>query len=160
MNDAAAVGCGKCFGDLQTDQQRCFEFEWTTGDELAHVLALDKLHRDEMHAFDFVDIEDRADVRVVQRGGEPCLSFEAFEISLLRAELGRYHFNHDRASELEVGSFVNGTLPANTELVSDAIVAEGLADHLRHQRSSAAKDWINSAAVAVAVPTFPTTIPA
>src|SRR5690348_12464712 len=79
MNDAAAMRGGECFSDLQTDQQRGLEFEWTARDELAHVLAFDELHRDEVNAVNFIEIEDRADVWVVQRRGESRFAFETFE---------------------------------------------------------------------------------
>ena len=29
MNDAAVVGGGECVGDLQADQQRGFQLQWT-----------------------------------------------------------------------------------------------------------------------------------
>src|SRR6185369_9378724 len=99
MNDAAAVGGGERVGYLQTNQQRGLELEWTAGDELAHVLAFDELHRDEVNAVDNVEIEDRADVWMVQRRREPCFAFESFQVGFFRAELGRNNFDHDRAAE-------------------------------------------------------------
>src|ERR1051325_7834051 len=123
MNDAATVRGREGVGDLQTDQEGGFQFEWTSGDKLAHVLSFDELHGDEVNAVHFVEIEDRADVRVVQRRRATRFAFETFQARFLRAELRRYDLDHNRAAELRVGGFVNRALPANTELVSDAIVA-------------------------------------
>src|SRR5689334_15720951 len=127
MNDAAAVRGGECVGDLQTDQKRGLQLERTTRDELANVLAFDELHRDEMNSVDFVEIEDRADVWVVQRRREPRFAFEALEVCFFGAEFGRNDFDHNRAAELRVDGFVNCALPADTELVCDAVVAKSLA---------------------------------
>src|SRR5689334_5603078 len=134
MNDAATVRGRECVGHLQADQESSFQFEWTTRDELPHVLAFDELHGDEMNAVNFIEIEDRADVWVIQRRGEPCFAFETFEVSFLCAEFRRYDFDHNRASKLVVGGFVNRALPANTELVCDLIVAKRLADHIFSRR--------------------------
>ena len=85
---------------LQTDQERRFQFEWTSGDELAHVLAFDVLHRDEVHAVHFVEIEDGADVWMVQRRGETRFAFEAFQVCFFRAEFRGYDFDHNRRPSL------------------------------------------------------------
>src|SRR6185436_17289497 len=129
MNDAAAVcGC-ESLGDLQTDQQSSFEFKWTSSDELAHVLALHELHRDEVNAVDLIEIVDGADVWMVQRRRELRFSFEALEIGLFRAEFRRDDFDYNRAIEFRVRGFVNRALPANAELVGDAKVANRFTDH-------------------------------
>src|SRR5437868_916857 len=129
MNNAATVCCGECVGNLQTDQQRCSQFEWTTSYKLAHVLALDKLHRDVVNAFNLVEIEDGADIRVVQRRGKPRLTFESFEICFFRAEFRWNYFDDNGTAEFGIGRLVNRSLPAHAELVGDAIVAEGLTYH-------------------------------
>ena len=51
-------------------------------------------------------------------------------LACFRAELGRDDFDHNRAAKLCVDGFVNCSLPADTELVRDAIVAKGLAYHV------------------------------
>src|SRR6185503_5051291 len=114
MNDATAVRGGECIGDLQPDQQRRLQLEWTTGHKLSNVLSFDVLHRDEMNAVDFVEIEDGADVWMVQRRGEARFAFESFQVCFFSAELGRYDFDHNRAAKLGVGGFVDRALPADT----------------------------------------------
>src|SRR6185369_3707032 len=96
MNDAATVRRRECVGYLQADQQSSFQFEWTTRDELSHVLAFNELHGDEVNAVNFVEIEDRTDVWVVQRRSETRFAFETFEVRFLCAELRRDDFDHNR----------------------------------------------------------------
>ncbi len=129
MNDAPTVRCRECVGDLQTDQQRRFQFEWTACDELPHILAFNELHRDEMEPVNFVQIVDSADVWMVQRRCEARFAFESFQVCFLRAQFRWNDLDHNRASEFEVGRFVHFALPAHTELVSDAIVAKSLTYH-------------------------------
>src|ERR1044071_4126348 len=107
-----------------------------------------------MNALHFVEIEDGADVWMVQRGGKARFAFKSFEVCLFRAELRRYYLDDDWATQLDVNRFVDRSLPAHAELLRDVIVAKRFT---QHQSSNVA---INSAAVAVAVPTFPTTMPA
>src|SRR5437763_15838917 len=127
MNDAATVCCGERVGNLQADQQRRSQFQWTTSHELPHVLAFDKLHRDVVNALGFIELEDGADVWVVQRRCKSRLTFESFEVCFFRAELRRNYFDDDGTAEFGVSGLVNRSLPAHAELVRDAIVAEGLA---------------------------------
>ena len=129
MNDAAVVCGGESVSDLQTDQQCSFQFERTTGNELAHVLAFNELHRDEVNTVNFVEIVNGADVWMVQRRRELCFSFKSFEIGFFRAEFRRDDFDYNRAIEFCIRGFVNRALPAHTELVGDAKVAERFAYH-------------------------------
>ena len=89
---------GKCVGSLQRDRQSAFEGERATINELPDVLPFDVLHRDEVDAVDLVEIENRADVRVIERGGEPRFAFEAFEIRFFGREFGRQDFDNERAA--------------------------------------------------------------
>ena len=65
-----------------------FNSERSTGDELAHVLAFDVLHCDEVNAVNFVEIEDGADVWMVQRRGETCFAFKSFEVGFFALSSG------------------------------------------------------------------------
>jgi hypothetical protein len=42
-------------------------------------LPFQKLHRDERHAFKFVDVVNRADIRMIQHGRGASLALEAFQ---------------------------------------------------------------------------------
>jgi hypothetical protein len=129
VDDAALVRGRQRVGDLRADGERAGDGERAAGDQLAHVLALDELHRDEVQPFEFVQAVDGADVRVVEGGGEAGLALEAPEVGLARRQLGREHFDDDRAAELLVNGLVNRPLSARAELFRDAVIKKGRADH-------------------------------
>src|ERR1041384_5963640 len=80
MDDAAFVSGRQRVGDLNRDRERAREIEWTTVNQFANVFAFDELHGDEMHAIQVIEIEDGADVRVIERRGESCFALEPFEV--------------------------------------------------------------------------------
>ena len=80
MNDAAFMRCGQRVRNLNRDRERAREIEWTTVNQFANVFAFDELHGDKMHAIQVVEIEDGADVRVIERRGESCFALEPFEV--------------------------------------------------------------------------------
>src|SRR5438045_7137807 len=64
MNDAARVRRRERVRHLNPDAQSAFQFQRPAVDQLAHILAFDILHRDEVQAFGFIHIKDGADVRM------------------------------------------------------------------------------------------------
>src|ERR1700687_2675589 len=60
MDDSAGVRGGQRVGDLNCDWKRAAQIEWPTVNQLAHVLSIDELHRDEVDAVDIVEIKNRA----------------------------------------------------------------------------------------------------
>jgi len=52
--------------NLNGNQQRALQFERTSPDKLAHITAFDVLHGNKVQPFGFIEIEDRADVGMVQ----------------------------------------------------------------------------------------------
>ena len=73
----ASVRGGEGVGNLDGDQQRALQLEWMPVYKLPHVLSFDVLHGDEVMSFSFVEIEDGADVWMIERGGEPGFAFKA-----------------------------------------------------------------------------------
>ena len=129
MNDAARVRRGERICGLNPDAQSAFQLERAPIAKLAHVLALDILHRDVMDSVHFVHVEDGADVRMIERGSESRFSLESFQVAFFDREFSRQHFDDDRAAELLIDGFVYGPLSAGAELVSDFVVTEELANH-------------------------------
>ena len=70
------------------DEYGRFQIEWPTGDELSHILSLDVLHGNEVHAVHFIEIKDCADVWVIERGGASRRPVEAFEGGLFEVSSG------------------------------------------------------------------------
>ena len=129
MNDAAGVRCGERVRGLYTDPQRALEFQRTAVTELPNVLAFNVLHRNEVQPVGFIHVEDRADVRMVQRGSELRFTLKAFEIGFLDREFGGQNLQNNCAPQFLVDGFVNRTLSARAELVRDFVIAKSLADH-------------------------------
>jgi hypothetical protein len=75
---------------------------------------------------DFIDV---ADTRVIQRRRCLSLSPESGLDFLFTQQVGRKELQRDRALEVRVFGLVDNTHPAFTELLGDAVVADGLTDH-------------------------------
>src|SRR5688500_2813805 len=69
MNYSARMGGCQCVSDLESDQDGALQLQWMTVDELAHIAALNVLHRDEVVSFNLIEIKNSADVWVIERGG-------------------------------------------------------------------------------------------
>src|SRR5688572_26653034 len=80
VDDAAGVGSCQRISYLDCNQKGAAQFQWASTYQLAHIASFDVLHGDEVHTIGFVEIEDSADVRMIEGGGEACFAFEALEI--------------------------------------------------------------------------------
>jgi hypothetical protein len=80
-------------------------------------------------SFGFVEIEDSADVWMIERGGKPRFAFEALEVCFSGGQLRRQDFDHNGAAKFSVSRFVHGALPANAELFENLVMAENLSNH-------------------------------
>src|ERR1044072_2665932 len=124
MNDAARVCGGERVCSLQGDRQRAFERQRTTIHELPHVFPFNVLHGNEVNAVDLVEVEDGADIWVIESGREPRFAFETLEISFAGGQLGRQNFDDECAAELRIDGFIDGALSALTELLQDLVIPE------------------------------------
>ncbi len=129
MNDAARVRRGQRVRHLNPDAQSAFQFQWPPVNQLAHVFSFDVLHRNEVQTFGFVEIEDRADVRMIERRREPCFPGKTFQVGVFDGQFRRQDFDHDGAAQLVVGGFINRALSAGAELLENLVIAESLPDH-------------------------------
>ena len=93
-------------------------------------LSLQQLHGDEVLTVRFVDLINRADVRMIERGGSEGFPLKSFTGGRIVLHLSGQELQRDMAMQLEVFGLVDHTHPAATELREDAIVRDGLADHL------------------------------
>ena len=102
---------------------RCF-------DAVLQGQAVQKLHGDERLLAVFADFIDGADVRVVESGRGVSLAAKAFEsLRVLRKILGQ-EFEGDEAAEFSVLGLVNHAHAAPAEFFHDAVVRDGLSDHV------------------------------
>ena len=88
-----------------------------------------KLHRDERIAMLILNFVDGADVRVVQSGSSTSLAAEAFQRLGVICKVFGQEFQSDESPKFGVLGFVDDTHPAAAQLLNDAVVRDGFADH-------------------------------
>src|SRR5258708_31798499 len=93
------MGVGESIGDLNGYRKGAFEFQRPAGDELAHILALNVLHRNIKEAVGLVKIIYGADIRMIELGAELGLTFKSFEICRFLSEFGRKYLDDNRSVE-------------------------------------------------------------
>jgi hypothetical protein len=90
---------------------------------------LQQLHGDESPAVSFIDLVDRADVWVIQRGRSKGLPLEAFASGRIFGQCFRQELQGNVATQLEIFGFVDDTHPAATEFFQNPVVRDGLPNH-------------------------------
>jgi hypothetical protein len=126
MDDSFLVRRLQSRAGLHRNVERFFERQWARGDFVLHAHAVDEFHCQEPVLL--VDLEDGADVGMVQRRGGLRLAQKA--LAVLQG-MGRKKLQRDCTPQLRVFSLVDDTHPALAELLEDAVVRDGLADHRR-----------------------------
>src|ERR1700722_10578166 len=92
--------------------------------------AVQKLHGDETFAFMLADFVDGADIGMVQSGSGASFAAKSFEsLRILRDVFGK-KFEGDEAAKGSVFGLVDHTHAAATESFYDAVVGNGLANHM------------------------------
>jgi len=94
--------------------------------------AVEQLHDDEPAATVgrvLADVVDRADVRMIERRGDPRLALEALEQFGCQRQPFREELQRDVTTQARVFGFVNDAHAAGAKLAHDAIVLNLLADH-------------------------------
>jgi hypothetical protein len=86
----------------------------------------EQFHYDEVLTVLLADLVDRANVRVVKR---PCLALEALQGCRIRAEFGREKLQRHVPAERFVLGLIDNAHATTTQLLDDAVVRNGFADH-------------------------------
>ena len=93
------------------------------------VCALEKFHGDVRLLVTLADLVNRANVGVVESGSGSRFPSESLQgLGVLRQLIGQ-EFQRDEAAKLGVLGLIDHAHSAATELLHDAIVRDGLADH-------------------------------
>jgi hypothetical protein len=79
MEDVCRVGCAERIRELYAEFQQQFCLQGAFAKQVLQSFSLKKFHRDERPPFELVDVVNRADVRVIQRGSSLGFFAEAFE---------------------------------------------------------------------------------
>src|SRR2546427_7003511 len=88
-----------------------------------------KFHDDERLTVLLSDLMDRADVGMVQGGSSASLTSEPFQSLRVLGYVLWQEFQRDEAPKLGVLGFIDHAHPPATQLLDDAVVRDGLADH-------------------------------
>ena len=89
-----------------------------------------KLHGDERLALMLANFVDGADVGMIQCGGSASFAAETFQSLRIAGKVFGKKLECDKATKLRVFGLVHHAHPAAAELFDDAVVRDGLADHL------------------------------
>jgi hypothetical protein len=89
-----------------------------------------QFHGDERLAFMLANLVDRADIRVIQRGGGAGFPLKAIERLFVFQRIWREKLQGDEAAEGCIFGLVNDTHAAAAKFLQNAVVANGAPDHL------------------------------
>ena len=129
VHDAARVRGLEGVGDLDAEIEQRVELEGSRGEAVAQRLAFEQLHGDEGPPVVLVDVVDRADVGVLERGGGARLALQPLEGLRVARQLLGQELQRDASAELQVLGLVDDAHAAAAQLREHAVVRDGLSDH-------------------------------
>jgi hypothetical protein len=91
--------------------------------------SIQELHGNESLPVLVINFVDGADVRMIQRGGGLGFSLKAGECLRVFSYTIRKELEGDESPELYIFSLIDHTHTASAQLLDDAVVRNGLADH-------------------------------
>ena len=104
-------------------------FERPGPEPVPQSLAVEQLHRDEGLALVLVDVVDRADVGVLERGGRACLTLQPLERLSVARQLFGQELERHAAAQFQILGLVDDAHAAAAQLRNHAVVGDRLADH-------------------------------
>src|SRR5438105_3935263 len=116
-------------GDLYSQVKQQWQWQWVVGNALPQSRAIQILHRDKALVLRLADFVNHADVGMIEAGGGPRFPAEPFQHrGVFCDQLGQEFESHHPAQLNVLGLVHNAHTPA-AQLLDDAIVRNGLADH-------------------------------
>src|SRR5882724_1940827 len=129
MHDAFAVGGVQGIGNLNTEFQYGFDFQRLSRNQMLESVSLQQFHRDEGSLLALVNFVDSADVGMVKSGRGTGLAPKSFQsLGIVSYFFGQELQGHEPAKASVLG-LIHNPHAAATELLNDAVVRDGLADH-------------------------------
>ena len=104
-------------------------FHGTPADAMLQRQPVQKLHGDERLSVLLANVINRADIRVIQCGRSLRLALKAGERLCVSGNFIGKELESDEAMQSRVLSLVDHPHPAAAQLLNDAVVRDGLADH-------------------------------
>ena len=103
-------------------------------DAVLQRLAVEQLHHDEALTLVFADVEEHADVRVIERRGDARLAREPGERLRIVRQMRRQQLERHLPAEPAILGAIDHAHAAPAELLDDLVVRERLANHVRETR--------------------------
>jgi len=126
MDDAFRVCRIYSVGDLDAQIGHRFDFQRLASDHVSEGLPLKQFHGDKGSSIGLVNLVDRADVRVVQRGRSFRLPLETAEGLCVVGEFVGKELQGDVATELEVLRLIHNAHAPTADPAEDAVVGNRL----------------------------------
>ena len=131
MNDSLRMRCIESLGHLHAQFQDFIDTQRLACNRVPERLPLQQFHGDKVLAVGFVDLVDRANVRVIERGSGEGFALKALAGRGIFLHFGRKEFQGHVPAQLEVFGFVDHTHSAAAELRQNAIMRNSFSDHGR-----------------------------
>ena len=135
VDDSLPVRAAQRIGDLSAVSYDLFHGERTFQQPIGQRLPLDQLHDEELALVLSPDIEERADVRVIERRDCPRLALEAGAELLVHGESPGENLDRHIAAEARVAASIHFAHPASTEGRNDFVRADAAAGQEGHLTS-------------------------
>src|ERR1700730_17274629 len=116
-------------GSLNRQWQNRFVAHRTTAYAMLERHPVQELHHDERTIDVPADFVNGADIRMVEGRGGTRLAAETFQDLRVLLQIVGQKLQRNETAQLQVLGFIHHTHPATAELLDDAIVRDGLADH-------------------------------
>jgi len=129
MDNAFSVRRVQGVGNLGCQIEQQLNLQWLTQEAMLQRDAIEKLHRDEGAAFFFADVVNRADVGMVQRGCRFGFTAKSLQRLTIMGQVFRQELEcHETVKPCVLG-LIDHSHPATAQLLDDAVMRVGLADH-------------------------------
>ena len=130
MDNSAGVGSIECVRDLNTHLQQLLNLERPALDLVLEGGAIQILHGDEGLPLLLADVINGADVGMVQSRGRLGLPLKAGQSLGVAGDVIGQELECHKTMKASVFSFVYHSHPPATDLLDNAVVGDGLADHV------------------------------
>jgi hypothetical protein len=124
MDDTMAMSCVQRIGDLRGDAQRLIELQAPLFEASGERLAVEQRHDDEVRAPRLTDVEDAADVGVIEAGDHARLALEPDAGVGVAGDVWRQQLDGDAAIEPRVTSPIDLAHPAGADCRDDFVRPE------------------------------------
>ena len=129
VDDPLGVGGFERVGEFRAEFKNSIGREWPPAIKLMKRRALQPFHRHKMAAGVLSDIVNRADVRMIEGRGGAGLALEPFDSCGFLDSSSERNFNATVTPQPRVFGQVDNAHATLAQLIQDAIVRDGLADH-------------------------------